>query len=618
MAVEISQPFRVFTDVDGEPLEDGFIHIGAVNQNPQVVPISVFFDVALTIPAAQPIRTLGGYPSRTGTPSRLYVAEAEYSISVSNKNSTLIYSSLDSDNPLAETGSPSNGAALIARGDQIVNSIADLRALLKTSASKFAFVNGYYAAGDGGGGQYYLDAADTTSADNGGTIIVATDGGRWKLIVTGQVSVKQFGAKGDGTSGTNDSLAIQNAATWSAANKATLLFPKATYRLLSFVSIPSNSDWLGEVGTVIYLDPAMTLGTVIGGTARGVFANIVNDISIAKIKFKSIKTGLTQAVTVCLSGVVRLRIEDCAFEDFGNATFYAQGLIVFGSSDVRVTGSRFYNNSGDGLAFSNNTINYVVSGNEFSTNADWGFALVDGCNYGIVQENIIRDNTSTGTGVDRCSNVTFVGNNINNNEHGIRIAEFTVSTEKNSHISIIGNNIVTSGVAGVSIEDMKAAYGNYTVVGNTIEGSSGQGIRIHNTELGTIVGNTIYSVVNEAILFNANTAGRNTGTATVSNNKIQNCTFGVRQLTGAGTTARITVSGNDIGVASSGLVSLTNADYIEMSNSNYFDMSKTLNFPSGITSFTATAGATAQPANVQGFLPFYMGGILRKIPFYNA
>lgn len=116
MSVEINPPFRVFTDVDGEPLEDGYIHIGAVNQNPQVVPIAVFWDSALTIPAFQPIRTLGGYPSRSGTPSRMYVAESSYSISVSNKNSTLIYSDMDNksgDPGLRQDLAATTGAGLV-------------------------------------------------------------------------------------------------------------------------------------------------------------------------------------------------------------------------------------------------------------------------------------------------------------------------------------------------------------------------------------------------------------------------------------------------------------------------------------------------------------------------
>jgi hypothetical protein len=103
----------------------------------------------------------------------------------------------------------SSGASLVGGGDQVVASIAALRALLKTSASKNALVTGYYAAGDGGGGAYWYDASDTTTADNGGSVIVATDGGRWKLAHGGTVSIKQFGAKGDGA--TNDDAAIQAA-----------------------------------------------------------------------------------------------------------------------------------------------------------------------------------------------------------------------------------------------------------------------------------------------------------------------------------------------------------------------------------------------------------------------
>jgi len=114
---------------------------------------------------------------------------------------------------LANAVDPSQGSARIGRGDQVVNSIAELRALLKSSPSKYATVCGYYAAGDGGGGLYYLDASDTTSVDNGGTVIVASDGGRWKLNHSGSVSIKQFGARGNwnGSTGADDTVAIQAA-----------------------------------------------------------------------------------------------------------------------------------------------------------------------------------------------------------------------------------------------------------------------------------------------------------------------------------------------------------------------------------------------------------------------
>lgn len=98
-ALEVTPPFPVFSDIDGQPLENGYIWIGTANLNPQTNPINVYWDSALTISATQPIRTLGGYPSNSGTPARLYV-NADYSIRVMNRNGSTIYSSLN-DNSLS-------------------------------------------------------------------------------------------------------------------------------------------------------------------------------------------------------------------------------------------------------------------------------------------------------------------------------------------------------------------------------------------------------------------------------------------------------------------------------------------------------------------------------------
>lgn len=232
-ALEVLAPFQVFGDVDGEPLEDGYIYVGVKNLNPEVSPVQVYWDSALTIPAPQPIRTLGGYPSRMGTPSRMYVDADSYSISVKNKNGTFIYSLLDSASLQA--------SANVIGGVQVVDSISDLRALSKDSPSTDAFVAGYYAPGDGGGGSYYYDPADTTSADNGGTIIVATDGGRWKLTTPRDVSVKQFGAKGDyvilTNTGTDDTTAFQNALNaLSVVGGGSLYIPDGIFKITAALS----------------------------------------------------------------------------------------------------------------------------------------------------------------------------------------------------------------------------------------------------------------------------------------------------------------------------------------------------------------------------------------------
>jgi len=93
-ALSIQPPYPAFAGTDGLPLENGYIWVGTVNLNPQVNPISVYWDSALTIAAAQPIRTLNGYPVYQGTPSRFYVG-SDYSIQVLDSKGSLVYTSLN-------------------------------------------------------------------------------------------------------------------------------------------------------------------------------------------------------------------------------------------------------------------------------------------------------------------------------------------------------------------------------------------------------------------------------------------------------------------------------------------------------------------------------------------
>lgn len=116
---------------------------------------------------------------------------------------------------LAHPSDVARGAAKIARGIQVVSSIAALRALKKNTPSKNASVVGYYVPGDGGGGDYYLDVTDTTSADDGGVVIVAADGGRWKYVMSQTLTFRTWGAKGDGLSPIEDTIAIDKALAYS-------------------------------------------------------------------------------------------------------------------------------------------------------------------------------------------------------------------------------------------------------------------------------------------------------------------------------------------------------------------------------------------------------------------
>ena len=90
MALIVSQPFPMFVDTNGLPLDSGNIYIGTVNLNPVTNPIVVYWDAELTLPAAQPIKTLNGYPARNGAPANIYI-DRNYSIAVTNKSGSLIF-----------------------------------------------------------------------------------------------------------------------------------------------------------------------------------------------------------------------------------------------------------------------------------------------------------------------------------------------------------------------------------------------------------------------------------------------------------------------------------------------------------------------------------------------
>jgi len=172
-ALSIQPPFPIITGTDGQPLDSGYVWIGTANLPAVTNPITVYWDAALTIPAPQPIRTQAGYPSRAGTPARLYV-NSDYSILVQDSKGSTVYSA------------PS---ATERYSDVVVQ----------------------------------VDSSDVTFLQAGSGAVVRTAQSKLREIV----SVKDFGAVGDGV--TDDTAAITNAFNVVRSTGGVLFFPSGTY-----------------------------------------------------------------------------------------------------------------------------------------------------------------------------------------------------------------------------------------------------------------------------------------------------------------------------------------------------------------------------------------------------
>jgi len=142
---QVTGPYPIFTDLDGTPLDDGYLYIGVINQDPEQNPIQVFWDSNLTIPATQPIRTSNGYAYRNGTPALLYTA-GEFSITIRNKREEFVLYS-----PVGYGFDPAAVSASVVRNDFTGDGVTvnfTLSAAPSTILATNIFINGVYQEKD--------------------------------------------------------------------------------------------------------------------------------------------------------------------------------------------------------------------------------------------------------------------------------------------------------------------------------------------------------------------------------------------------------------------------------------------------------------------------------------
>lgn len=141
-AFSVTEPFPTFHDRSGQPLDAGYIYIGQAGLPALALEIPVYIDAALTIPIAQPVRTLNGFPSNGGTACSLYVDADDFSITVNQSDNTLVFSSLNATVRLplgATTGSISADRVNYTEGGT-GSTTRTLTSKLQESVSVFDFM----------------------------------------------------------------------------------------------------------------------------------------------------------------------------------------------------------------------------------------------------------------------------------------------------------------------------------------------------------------------------------------------------------------------------------------------------------------------------------------------
>lgn len=306
MSSKVISPYPIFNDVDGDPLDAGYMYIGETGKNPEVYPVPVFFDENLSIPAPQPIRTRNGYISQSGKPAKLYIANEKCSVTIKNKRKTIIWTDLNADLGFTVDGINKKLKSTITH----VNSIADLQSIDKWEG-RLVYVDSYQGDKGDGGGIFLFDG--TKSAINDAGIIV----NGWVRQYEGDVDIAWFGAK----QGENASPFIE-----SALKVCQSIVIRGNYLLNTIVGIPDQSNYASKVTTIRGEEQATltvncSLGAVFTSAAAKADPNNLANLYTGKIHVEKINfVGSTIANSVVFNGdrLYNLNVYDNNFT--GNIT----------------------------------------------------------------------------------------------------------------------------------------------------------------------------------------------------------------------------------------------------------------------------------------------------------
>jgi hypothetical protein len=321
--IQLAPPYPVFTDKNGDPLDNGYLYFGVVDKNPETNPIQVYYDANLTQPVAQPLRTSNGYPMRNGAPALIY-ADSQFSVTVRDKNSDLVIYS-----PVGYGIDPGAISGVVVVQDHTGDGVTTIFGIGASPSSENAtnvYIDGVYqnksTYSTSGTTLTFSQAPPLYSAieivSNQTGVLAGPASTTAQQVIYNEaspgavnrtvqaklqetVSVKDFGATGDGV--TDDTAAIQ--AAMDAGQK--IYFPTGTYNITSPLYLDTRKHLYGNVnGQPIISKSTATVGSgsatdVLGGTESFAVKAILilkfssgNDIEYSKVENLTFKDPSTQ------------------------------------------------------------------------------------------------------------------------------------------------------------------------------------------------------------------------------------------------------------------------------------------------------------------------------------
>jgi hypothetical protein len=521
-ALSIEVPFPVFQDRDGQPLENGYVWLGVANLNPQTNPVIAYFDAALTIPAAQPLRTINGYISNAGTPAQVYIDGASFSILVQDSKGSMVYNFPEGNGIGADAcgltySPPFTGAVPYpvcekleqtisvkdfgAVGDGVADDTIPLTNALNSVTNRVL---------DGGGGTYRITAPIDITSDRFVVQNMTIDISDVVPVVGVNFIINVEGVQG---------TAVNLTANLNANTNVVTVGSTASFAEDQYVFIQSNElFWstitTGQYGKIKTIDSSTQItlydnvlyNFTTANTARISPVTTKENIVFNNVKFLGAQANLQAALYFELCSDVH--VNDCTFNDVDYCCVYVSRCVNVVVNSTQCRNSRATTGLSYGVLFLNGTYNGTV------TNG-----------YSEDQRHYVATGSATSQG-------------------GV-----------NLYITVANNHITAARNAGI---DAHPTTDYYTVTGNTIEQASGltgtlDGIICQGLNC-VITNNTIVNASRHAI-FHQLFPNIGSGACIIANNLIRGgggssatdtAIFVVNQTTGGAILDGVNITGNII------------------------------------------------------------------------